>query len=189
MRRIITTLALAAAVLAGIISAPSPAAAAPPTRAAGVLAGIDWSKAGPPPPSKRVIEVVDRISPRAWRVSTAVNWLDRYTASDMRMVSRCSGKAYRCITVRQGRVGKWKSGPVGWSQGSTITIDTGKAMNSRYKRWYRYDSKRTWLLIHELGHQHGLGHASKKARNVMNPYVDRYKLVLTSGQRAHLRKR
>lgn len=155
----------------------------------GALAGIDFSKAGPTPAHKRVIEVVDRIKPKAWRVSAAVNWLDRYTASDMRMVSRCSGKAYRCVTVKSGRVGAWKSGPVGWSQGSTITIDTGKAMNSRYKRWYRYDSRRTWLLAHELGHQFGLGHVGKSSRTLMNPYVNRGKMVLTKGQRAHLRKR
>ena len=184
MRLIRTIAALAAAaVLAGPLAAPAPAVAAP---VAGI-GGIDWSKAQPTPPSKRVIEVVDKISPREWRVSTAVNWLDRYTASDMRLVSRCSGKAYRCITVRQGRVGKWRSGAVGWSKNSTITIDTGKAKNSTYKRWYRYDSKRTWLLIHELAHQHGLGHSS--GRNLMNPAVNRYKLVLTSSQKAHLRKR
>ena len=187
MTLLIRILMMIASLVAGLSAAPSPAAAAPTTTP--VAFAIDWSKAGPPPPSKRVIEVVDRISPRAWRVSAAVNWLDRYTASDMRMVSRCSGKAYRCVTVRSGRVGAWKSGPVGWSQGSTITIDTGKAMNSRYKRWYRYDSRRTWLLAHELGHQFALGHVGKNSRTLMNPYVNKGKLVLTSGQRAHLRKR
>lgn len=183
MRHIRTiTVTLAAAVAFTVTAAPAPAAAAPVP-----LAGIDWSKAQPPAPNKRVIEVVDKIAPSSWRVSTAVNWLDRYTASDMRLVSRCSGKAYRCITIRQGRVGAWRSGAVGWSKGSTITIDTGKARNSTYNRWYKYDSRRTWLLIHELGHQHGLGHSS--GRNLMNPYVTRYKLVLTSSQKAHLRKR
>lgn len=180
---------LALGFLIGMGAAPARASATPVTAtdASSLLGGI--KKAGPPPASKRVIEVVDRIKPRAWRVGAAVNWLDRYTASDMRMVSRCSGKAYRCITVKSGRVGAWKSGPVGWSQGSTITIDTGKAMNSRYKRWYRYDSRRTWLLAHELGHQFGLGHVGKSSRTLMNPYVNRGKMVLTKGQRAHLRKR
>jgi hypothetical protein len=180
MRRIITALALAAAVLAGIVSAPSPAAAAPVPTTRSWLTTIDWSKAGPPPPSKRVIEVVDKIGPKSWRVSTAVNWLDKYTASDMRMVSRCSGKAYRCITVRTG-----KAKAPGWSQGSTITIDLKRT--AKLSRYYRYDKNRTWLLIHELGHQHGLGHSS--GRNLMNDKVNRYKLTLTASQRAHLRKR
>lgn len=180
MRLIRTTTVLAAfAVLAGPLAAPAPAAAA-----TSPLAGINWSTPTTTPPSKRVIEVVDKIAPTAWHVPAAVNWLDRYTASDMRLVARCSGKAYRCITIRQGKV---KGGPVGWSQNSTITIDTGKAGRGVYRKYYRLDKHRTWLLIHELGHQHGLGHS--KARNVMNPAPNRYKLVLTTSQKAHLRKR
>lgn len=145
---------------------------------------IDWGKATTTSPSKRVIEVVDKIKPSAWRVGAAVTWLDRYTASDMRLVARCSGKTYKCVTVRQGKV---KGSPVGYSKGSTITIDTGKANNSKYRAWFGKDKHRTWLLVHELGHQHGLKHST--GRNVMNEYVNRYKLVLTSGQRATLRKR
>jgi hypothetical protein len=182
MRRIITTLALAAAVFAGIVSAPSPAAAAPVPTTRSWLTTIDWSKAGPPPPSKRVIEVVDKISPKSWRVSAAVNWLDKYTASDMRMVARCSGKAYRCITVRTGTN---KTSP-GWSSGSTITIDLKRT--GKLSRYYRYDKYRTWLLAHELGHQFGLGH-SKTRGNLMDQYVGRGSLKLTTSQRTHLRKR
>lgn len=135
-------------------------------------------------PNKRVIEVVDKVVPSAWRVSAAVNWLDRYTASDMRLVSRCSGKAYRCITVRSGKV---KAGPVGWSQGNTITIDTGKAASGKYRVHYRQDKNRTWLLIHELAHQHGLGHSV--GRNVMSPYVNQYRMAFTAGQKKTLRSR
>jgi hypothetical protein len=137
-----------------------------------------------PKPAARVIEVVDAISPTAWRVSAAVNWLDTYTASDMRMVSRCSGKAYRCVTVRAGRV---SGSSVGWSSGYTITIDTAKANSGSYRQYYAKDSYRTWLLAHELGHQFGLGHTS--ARNLMNSVVTKGNLSLTSAQRAHLRAR
>jgi hypothetical protein len=144
---------------------------------------IDWGSPKTTPPNKRVIEVVDKIKPTAWRVSAAVKWLDRYTASDMRLVARCSGKAYRCVTVRQGRV----NGPVGWSQGATITIDTGKANSAKFRPWYRLDKNRTWLLVHELGHQHGLDHAG--SGNLMSEHVNRYRMTLTSGQRATLRKR
>ncbi len=177
MRPIRTTvIAVAAAVAATLTSAP---AQADPRQIEVTVRVV--------PPAQRVIEVVDKIKPTSWKVKTAVNWLDRYTASDMRLVGKCSGKAYRCITIRQGRVGKKASGPVGWSQGSTITIDTGKAASKKYKRWYRYEKNRTWLLIHELGHQHGLGHGT--GRHLMNPYVDRYKLVLTAGQKKALRAR
>lgn len=171
MKLILTALA---AVLA-LLVAPAPAQAASPIT-------IDWPTTTAP--KDRVIEVVDKIKPTAWRVKTAVAWLDKYTASDMRVVSKCSGKAYRCITVKQGKV---KGSPVGWSQGSTITIDTGKAASAKYKRWYRYDKARTWLLAHELGHQHGLGHGS--GRHLMNPYVDRYKMTLTAGQKKALKSR
>lgn len=142
---------------------------------------IDWGKPTTTSPSKRVIEVVDKIAPAAWRVSAAVTWLDRYTASDMRMVNRCSGKAYKCVTVKAGKV---KGSPVGYSRGAVITVDTAKAKRSG---WYGKDARRTWLLVHELGHQHALGHSA--GRNVMNRYVSRYKMALTAGQRATLRKR
>lgn len=156
-----------------------------PVRAAEV-APIKWPVAPTvTAPKNRVIEVVDKIKPTAWRVSAAVTWLDRYTASDMRLVSRCSGRAYRCITVKAGKV--TGSAAVGRSSGSTITIDTGKASTKRYREWYRYDRNRTTLLVHELGHQHGLAHST--GRNVMNPTVSRWRLVLTAGQRATLRKR
>lgn len=170
-------LALFTALVVGLCLFTKPADAAP-----AATISIDWPKTTAP--KDRVIEVIDKVKPSAWRVKTAVNWLDRHTASDMRVVARCSGKAYRCITIRQGKV---KGGPVGWSKGSTITIDTGKAVSKKYKRWYRQDKHRTWLLIHELGHQHGLDHGN--GRHLMNPYVNRYKLVLTSGQRKALRYR
>lgn len=175
VRKTWAVLALSAAIGAVLVAAPAPVQAAP-------VAGIDWTAAGPPPAHKRVIEVVDKV-PSAWRVNVAVNWLDRYTASDMRLVRKCTGKAYRCIIVKVGRVG---GAPVGWSEGRYITIDTSKA-NGKLRKYYRHRGNRDWLLIHELGHQHGLGHSS--GRNAMNPYVDRYKLVLTKGQRLALKSR
>lgn len=177
--RPVVALLLFVALIVGLCSFTAPAKAAS-------IIPVGWSTTVTPP-AKRVIEVVDKVKPTAWRISTAVNWLDRYTASDMRVVAKCSGKAYRCITIRQGRVKAKTSGPVGWSQGSTITIDTAKAASKKYKRWYRYEKNRTWLLIHELGHQFGLGHGT--GRHLMNEYVDRYKLVLTAGQKKHLRSR
>ena len=83
---------MAAAVTLGILLIPAPAAA------------WDFTTPKPPAAKDRVIEVVDKIAPKRWNVRKAVNWLDRYTASDMRVVKRCSGKAYRCITLRSGKV-------------------------------------------------------------------------------------
>lgn len=138
----------------------------------------------PPAPGARVIEVVDQISPSAWRVSAAVTWLDGYTTSKTRMVSKCSGTAYRCVTFRQGTV---SGDSVGWSSGYTITIDVTKANSSRYRPYYSQDSYRTWLLTHEFGHQFALPHRSD--RNLMNPVVTKGALVLNSGQKTHLRAR
>jgi hypothetical protein len=95
----------------------------------------------------------------------------------MKPVEKCSGKAYRCITVRAGKVaGK----PVGWSQGAVITIDTAKAKRLGYR-----PATRHWLLVHELGHQFGLTHTA--ARNVMNPSERRFKMALSSTQKKHLK--
>lgn len=132
-----------------------------------------------PPASERIIEVVDRISPAAWKVGTAVAWVDRRTASRAKMVKSCSGKAYRCIVVRAGKV---PGGNVGWSQGSTITIDTATAKRRGYGAKARH-----WLLSHELGHQYGLSH--RTGINLMNPNAGHWSMKLTSAQRAHLKRK
>lgn len=134
-----------------------------------------------PPANKRVIEVVDKVS---WSAKPAVDWLDKYTASDMRLVSKCSGKAYSCITIRQGRV---SGDRIAYTKNRVITIDISKAHGKRYGSYYRNKSKRTWLIAHELGHTFALAH--RGGSNLMNGNVRYGKLALTSGQRSHLRKR
>lgn len=134
---------------------------------------------GKPPAAERVIEVVDRISPASWKVGAAVAWIDKRTASRAKMVAKCSGKAYRCIIVKSGRIA---GSETGWSQGATITIDTGKAKARGYGAKQRH-----WLLAHELGHQYGLTHRS--GANLMNPDAGHWSMKLTSAQRAHLKKR
>jgi hypothetical protein len=131
------------------------------------------------PAGERTIEVIDRVSPAAWKVTGAARWLDRYTGSQMKMVTACSGKAYRCIVIKGGKV---KGLPVGWSSGQTITIDTGKAQRRGYTA-----AMRKWLLVHELGHQFGLRHTD--GRHIMNPSEGGWKMTFTSAQRAHLKKR
>ena len=155
-------------------SCGAPAPAAPPA------ATTSWAMPTVPAVTQRRIEIVDRIAPTAWNVRGAVNWLDRYTGSDMVVVAKCSGKAYRCITVRGGKL---SGNLVGWSSGSTITIDTGKVARSKYRSAVYRDR----LLIHELAHQHGLGHTSSVG--LMATTVDRIRLSLTAAQRAYLRAR
>jgi hypothetical protein len=147
----------------------------------GELAGWNWTPTTTPV-SRRTIEVVDQLKPTKWHVSAAVEWLDRYTASNMKTVSRCSGKAYRCITIRGGKLG---GNALAMSYGgrNLIVVDTAKVD----RRGYRSDASRKKILAHEVAHQFGLGHSS--GRNLMSTSLPRTKLVLTSGQRSHLKKR
>lgn len=137
------------------------------------------------PGSLRVIEVVDRIAPTRWDVRKAVKWIDRYTASRMVLVSRCSGKAWRCITFQTGDV---KGSKVAYTSGNTITLDLVQANGSMH-RYYKLEKNRTWLLTHELGHAFGLTHSTRYAKNLMNPYVNRYRMALTVAQSAALARR
>jgi hypothetical protein len=165
------------ALAVGSCGTPAPAAVVAP---APVVS--DWSTPVPhvTPAAQRRIEVVDRIGPASWKVGAAAGWLDRYTASDMVMVPRCSGNAWRCITVRGGKLG---GRTVGYARGNTIVIDTAKMARSPY----RSAVHRKRLLVHELAHTFGLHHA--RGHNLMAPSVDRIRLNLTAAQRAHLRAR
>jgi hypothetical protein len=174
-------------VIAGVVialvaaCAPSPARAAAPTGAAPVLTGWSWTPKVTPPAQRR-IEVVDQLKPSKWRVSQAAEWLDRYTASNMVTVSRCSGRAWRCVYVRGGKLpGNW----LAVTRGNVITVDYGKVD----RRGYRSNSSREKILAHELFHTFapGYGH-SHSGRNLMRTTMGATSLYLTSGQRAILRK-
>lgn len=146
-----------------------------------LMAGWNWTPTTTPV-SRRTIEVVDQVRPSKWHVSAAVEWLDRYTASNMKTVRKCSGKAYRCITIRGGKL---SGNALAMSYGSRnlIVVDTAKVD----RRGYRSDTSRKKILAHEVAHQFGLGHSS--GRNLMSTSLPRVKLYLTSGQRSHLKKR
>lgn len=140
------------------------------------------AEAKPPrvPWNKTVIEVTENL-PSSWDVKGAAADLDYYTGSQIKVVSKCSGKN-SCVNIR---VGKVKGKPVGffeaakcsyryegWSGKSSvrtcpITIDTGKASKAGT---YGYSTKR-WLVRHELGHWLSLGHNSKKCVSTMYEYT------------------
>lgn len=129
--------ATAVALAAGAIVAPTPAAAAAP---------VFNTK-------PNVVEVVNKL-PRDWPVKESVAFIDRYTGSKMKLVSRCSGNARRCITIKQGRL----KNTAGWSKGSTITIDVYRTKHIRGWKGYYGKATKRWLVAHELGHQRGLSH-------------------------------
>jgi hypothetical protein len=180
IRKVMTTLAVALGLAA---SCASPARAAAPVAAPAAFS-ISWGTVTPKttPASKRRIEVVDQLKPSKWRVSQAAEWLDRYTASNMVTVSRCSGRAWKCVYVRGGKLpGNW----LAVTRGNTITVDYGKVD----RRGYRSNLRREEILAHELFHTFApsYGH-SHSGRNLMRTTMGASRLYLTSGQRAILRK-
>lgn len=176
-RGMLATLGITALVV-GSCGTPAPAA---PVASAITTDNWEWTSVPRDVPAvQRRIEVVDRIGPASWKVGAAAEWLDRYTASDMVVVARCSGRAWRCVTVRGGKL---PGNKVGYAKGATVTIDTAKVARSRY----RSATYRKTLLAHELAHTFGLGHAG--TGNLMAPTIDRMRLKLNTSQRAHLRTR
>lgn len=129
------------AVLAGVFAVPS----------------IADAKAARTAYSGIVVEYVENLD-SSWDVRRAVEDIDYWTGSDLRVVSRCSGK-WKCISIRKGRVSGWKTGPVAWAHACSslkcyITVDTDKA---RRVGQFGYYTKR-WLLRHEVGHTRYLPH-------------------------------
>ncbi len=144
------------------------------------LRAISWTPTSPPAAtSSRVIEIVNHL-PSGWWAGGAVKFVDKYTTSKMRFVSRCSGRAYRCITFRAGNT---PGNNFGWSEGSTITVDPRLLAGSRNTSVYKRS-----ILAHELGHQFGLSHSS--GNNFMRTFnKGRPKFVATSAQKRALAKR
>jgi hypothetical protein len=182
MRRMIIT-ALAALAAGFYLGTPTAAEATTPAPVPAAFS-ISWGTVTPKttPAGKRRIEVVDQLKPSKWHVGQAAEWLDRYTASNMVTVSRCSGRAWKCVYVRGGRLG---SNWLAVTRGNTITVDTAKVD----RRGYRSNLSREKILAHELFHTFapGYGH-SHSGRNLMRTTMGATTLYLTSGQRGILRK-
>lgn len=122
------------AITAGVFAIPAPAQAAVP-----------WNG--------KTIQVINKL-PRDWPVTAAVSFVDSYTGSRMSVVRKCTPAAWKCITIKQGRL----SDTAGWSSGSTITIDVYRTKHIRGWKGNFGPKTKKWLLVHELGHQRFLQH-------------------------------
>lgn len=149
-------IALAAVTLASLFVTPSAAEAKP--------ARVPWNG--------KVVEIVSYL-PSSWSVASAVEDVDWYTGSDMRLVKRCSRRVL-CIEISNGHV---NGAAVGWTYTCRSTslycfihVDTSKAASKKYKKWFKYSSTKRWLIRHELGHNRGLNDR-KVCDSTMDPYV------------------
>ncbi len=148
---------------------------------------FDWGQAieNANSPKGKTVEVVNRM-PSNWEVRTAVGFIDKYTTSKVKFVARCSGTAWRCVTIKPGAV---KGSATGWWNGKTqtITIDVNEAKRLGYARSAKF---RKYLIAHEFGHSRGLPHSH--GRNVMYDRAKRQgsylPLVLNRDQRVTLGK-
>lgn len=185
MKRLLSTISLAVAAFTPLALLSAGAASQytePDTSPIAVTQAAEWSIPSipqPPKPASRTIEIVNHL-PSGWDVAGAVKFVDKYTASRARLVKKCSGKAYRCITIRTGDTPGLN---LGWSSGKTITVDP---------RVLKYVSNtstlRRWVVAHELGHQYGLSHSS--SNNFMRQYKrGRPAFIATSAQKKFLANR
>lgn len=110
---------------------------------------------------------------------TSINFLNRYTTTKM-VRSHC-GRSGSCIIIRFGNApGRATAWTYHTSYGSLIVLE--RSINPRFRRE---------ILNHELGHAHGLSHASRCV-SIMWPYSTCHgKLVpqtFTPAERAILRR-
>lgn len=178
MRRMII---MALAALAGgfYLGTPAPTEAADVTPVPAALS-ISWGAPTVLPANKRTIEVVDQLKPSKWHVSAAAEWLDHYTASNMKTVTRCSGHAWKCVYLRGGKL---PGNVLAWTQGNRITVDTGKVD----RHGYRSDFRRKEIMVHELAHSFGI--VKHTNYTVMAASMTRTRFYLNGTQRAFLRTR
>src|SRR5688572_1051787 len=98
-----------------------------------------------------VVYVQERVSLR-WEkaVRVAISKVDRYTGSDMRLVSSCPVTADRCIQFRTANL----TGVHGTTEFYQSDLDSAViTLDTQYSTTYPWKAKIT-LGMHELGHAH-----------------------------------
>ncbi len=158
-----------------------------PANAFSPISDIDFTDAikNQNDPRGKVVEVINKM-PGNWRVKSSVQFVDKYTTSKVKFVKRCSATAWKCVTIKPGRI---STDHIGWEQSGKVTIDINKAKRYGYAKSVAF---RKYLVAHEFthavcdkcGHSHG--------RNLMYPKAKRagkyLPMKFNRDQRVTLRK-
>lgn len=146
MRKIFTAISTVALALAMAVTTAAPAQAA----------------------TSRIVMVQVSGVPSSWPVTSALDWVDQYTGSDMRYGACVTGR--KCIVIRYATIrSAWAAVTYGalsyYSSGNRVTIYLNPQRNG-----YSWTAKRR-IIIHELGHANGLTYHSAYCSNIMWPGV------------------
>lgn len=160
----IRAIVVAVLMAAGILSVPSPGHAA-----------------------ARPVYVQTYSVPSSWPVTSSVDWVDRYTGTNMIRGTCRSG--YKCIKIRYKTINNsWSAITYGdvTCRSCTITI----YLNPK-RSHYHYYTKRS-IIDHELGHANGITWhntrcTSRMYHRVFCPNGSRPPRVFTASEKARLR--
>lgn len=135
--------------------------------------------------TKKVYVISQNLS--GWPVSSAANWLDRYTGSDWVNAKSCPRGAYRCIWVKKDNSLRAPviAATYGYNTSRVvIRVDVAYA-NSK---GITSQAKRKYVIAHELGHAGFLRAHVGSRSNLMYAHVGGYHYGLTGAQKTILRK-
>jgi hypothetical protein len=147
---------------------------------------VEWSVSqSSVPVSKKRVYVIETL-PSAWPVSSAVDWIDRYTGSDWVMAKSCPKGAYRCVFVKSGDLRAPRLGETRGYAGSRVTIYIDLPYANKRAKTYAH---KKWVLAHEFGHAAGLREHSSSSRNLMYRHIGAWKYGVTASQSRQMARR